>query len=56
MNSGADKPLVLGIGGTATAGSSTEKALKVALHSAERAGARVQLFGGESLRMNAAAR
>ena len=45
----ASKPFIVGIGGTATAGSSTEQALTLALAAAERAGARVQMFGGELL-------
>jgi len=40
------EPFIVGIGGTAAAGSSTENALKIALRSAEKAGARVQLFDG----------
>ncbi|WP_394763060.1 NADPH-dependent FMN reductase [Phenylobacterium sp.] len=43
------KPLIVGIGGTPRAGSSTERALGLALQSAQAAGARVQLFGGEFL-------
>ncbi|MDB5662385.1 MAG: hypothetical protein JWM38_1551 [Sphingomonas bacterium] len=43
------KPFIVGIGGTAAQGSSTEQALAVALASAERAGARVQMFGGKIL-------
>jgi FMN reductase len=42
-------PLILGIGGTPRANSSTERALGLALRAAERAGARTQLFGGEFL-------
>lgn len=42
-------PLVLGIGGTTVAGSSTERALGIALQAAEAAGMRVRLFGGEML-------
>ncbi len=44
-----EKPLIVGIGGTAAAGSSTERALELALQSAERAGARTRLFDGASL-------
>jgi FMN reductase len=40
---------VVGIGGTTTPGSSTEKALKIALRSAEARGARVTLFDGAAL-------
>lgn len=39
----------MGIGGTASAGSSTEQALALALASAEQAGAQVKMFGGETL-------
>jgi FMN reductase len=42
-------PLILGIGGTPRAGSSTERALGIALRAAEAAGARTRLFGGEFL-------
>lgn len=38
-------PFIVGIGGTAQAGSSTEQALQLALNAAEAAGATVQLFG-----------
>lgn len=41
--------LIVGIGGTATPGSSTEQALALALASAERAGAATRLFGGSEL-------
>jgi FMN reductase len=50
MTSLGHRPLVLGIGGTASPGSSTEKALKVALRAAAQAGAEVQMFDGEALR------
>jgi FMN reductase len=43
------KPFIVGIGGTATHGSSTEQALALALASAERAGATVEMFGGAAL-------
>jgi FMN reductase len=43
------KPFIVGIGGTASPGSSTEQALALALAAAERAGARVELFGGAAL-------
>jgi FMN reductase len=46
MSSG---PFIVGIGGTPRAGSSTERALSLALRQAEQAGARTQLFGGEFL-------
>lgn len=45
----AAKPFIVGIGGTASPGSSTEQALALALASAERAGARIRMFGGEML-------
>jgi FMN reductase len=43
------KPLIVGLGGTVRAGSSTERALMVALRAAEAAGAETQLFGGAFL-------
>lgn len=43
------RPLVVGIGGTTRAASSTERALAFALRGAEAAGARTQLFGGTFL-------
>lgn len=43
------KPLIVGIGGTTVAGSSTERALQIALAAAAEAGAETRLFGGESL-------
>jgi FMN reductase len=43
------KPLIVGIGGTAAPGSSTEQALALALASAEVAGARIRMFGSETL-------
>ena len=43
------KPLILGLGGTLRAGSSSEKALACALRAAEAAGARTRLLGGEFL-------
>ncbi|PTQ09891.1 FMN reductase [Sphingomonas oleivorans] len=49
MTDSAAKPFIVGIGGTATSGSSTEQALTLALAAAERAGAEVKLFGGEVL-------
>lgn len=42
-------PLVVGIGGTTVPGSSTERALQIALKNAEAAGMRTQLFNGEAL-------
>ncbi|QNE33251.1 FMN reductase [Sphingomonas sp. NBWT7] len=43
------KPLIVGIGGTTVAGSSTERALEIALAAAAEAGAETQLFGGAAL-------
>ncbi|CAG9230950.1 FMN reductase [Paraburkholderia tropica] len=43
------RPLVVGIGGTTRAASSTERALAFALRGAEAAGARTQLFDGTFL-------
>jgi FMN reductase len=43
------RPLVIGIGGTTRAASSTERALGFALRGAEQAGARTRLFGGAFL-------
>lgn len=43
------KPLILGLGGTIRAGSSTEKALVAALRRAEAVGADTRLLGGEFL-------
>ena len=45
----ADHPYVVGIGGTAMPGSSTEQALALALAAAELRGARVRLFGRDTL-------
>jgi FMN reductase len=45
----ADSPFIVGIGGTTNSGSSTERALSVALRAAEADGARVRLFDGPSL-------
>lgn len=42
-------PLIIGIGGTAATGSSTEQALALALSSAERQGAQTRLFGSAHL-------
>jgi len=42
-------PLILGLGGTVRPGSSTEKALSVALGAVEAAGGRTRLLGGEFL-------
>ena len=43
------RPLIVGLGGTVRAGSSTERALACALRAAEAAGAETHLFGGEFL-------
>ncbi len=45
----AQHPLIVGIGGSATANSSTEQSLALALAAAEKAGARTMMFGGEAL-------
>ena len=42
-------PYIVGIGGTPRAGSSTERALSLALRSAEAGGAKTKLFGGAFL-------
>lgn len=42
-------PFIVGVGGTPRSGSSTERALTLALRRAEAAGARTRLFGGEFL-------
>ena len=42
-------PFIVGIGGTAMAGSSTEQALALALADAEKRGASVRMFGGADL-------
>ena len=47
--SGAVKPLVVGIGGTTRAASSTDRALRIALEAAEQAGARTFVFDGPFL-------
>lgn len=44
------RPLIVGIGGTASPHSSTEQALAVAMAAAEGAGARVRMFGSAALR------
>jgi FMN reductase len=43
------RPLILGIGGTLRAGSTSEKALRVALRAAQRLGANVTALTGEDL-------
>src|ERR1700754_4667065 len=45
----ADAPLVVGIGGTIGAVSSTERALRIALDAVEREGFATRLFGGEDM-------
>jgi FMN reductase len=42
-------PLIVGIGGTTRAGSTSERVLALALKAAEAKGARTELFGGEIL-------
>ena len=42
-------PFIIGLGGTPRPGSTTERALALALRHAEDAGARTKLFGGEFL-------
>lgn len=44
-----DAPLIVGLGGTLNTGSSTESALRFALDSARRHGARTETFGGSEL-------
>jgi FMN reductase len=43
------RPLILGLGGTIRAGSTTEKALALSLKAAEAVGAETRLLGGEFL-------
>jgi FMN reductase len=43
------RPFVVGLGGTTRPGSTSEKALALALASAERAGAEVRMFAGKDL-------
>ncbi len=45
----ADRPLIVGIGGTIGAVSSTERALRIALGAVEREGYATRLFGGEDM-------
>lgn len=45
----ADKPLIVGIGGTTRPNSSTDRALRLALRAAEEAGATVHCFSGPFL-------
>ncbi|WP_304172223.1 NADPH-dependent FMN reductase [Phenylobacterium aquaticum] len=49
MSSTARRPRIVGIGGTIRPGSSTERALAVALKAAEAGGAETQLLGGDFL-------
>ena len=44
-----DQPFIVGIGGTTNPGSSTERALVIALASAAADGARIQIFDGQFL-------
>jgi FMN reductase len=44
-----DRPLVVGLGGTARRGSSSEICMRTALEAAEQAGARVELFTADDL-------
>ncbi len=44
-----EAPLIVGIGGTTVPGSSTERALVIALQAAAAAGMRTRLFGGDFL-------
>lgn len=46
-------PLIVGIGGTLRDGSTSEKALRIALAEAERRGARTRLFAGAALHLPA---
>ena len=43
------KPLIVGLGGTARAGSTSERALRLALESAAKLGCDTRLFGGPDL-------
>lgn len=49
MQDDAPDPLVVGIGGTTAPGSSTERALRIALRAAAQQGVKTQMFGGEAL-------
>jgi FMN reductase len=46
METTAEGPLVVGVGGTARPGSTTDRALRIALEAARAAGARTMCFGG----------
>ena len=49
MQGRANRPRIVGIGGTTTPGSSTERALAIALAAAAEAGAETQMFDGAAL-------
>lgn len=49
VQTGARRPLVVGIGGTGRSGSTTERALALALRGAEEGGADVEVFGADFL-------
>lgn len=49
MDAGSYRPLIVGLGGTVRALSSSERVLAATLAKAEEAGARTQMFGGEIL-------
>ncbi len=48
-HSSSETPLIVGIGGSTRASSSTERALIISLKAAEEAGARTKIFGGPFL-------
>jgi FMN reductase len=48
-----DAPLIVGIGGTLRDGSTSERALRIALGEAERLGARTRIFAGQLLNLTA---
>ena len=48
-----DAPLIVGSGGTARDGSTSERALRIALGEAERFGARTRIFAGQLLNLTA---
>ncbi len=47
--SAANAPLIVGVGGTTVPGSSTERALRIAIKAAEAEGMRARIFDGASL-------
>jgi FMN reductase len=49
----SDVPLIVGIGGTLRDGSTSERALRIALGEAERLGARTRIFAGQLLNLTA---